>query len=264
MKYHSFLVLLKRTSFSIIISSCLLLLTISGCKNYTNTPEASIGREIPINDSISSDTAIEAYIRPYRTHLNKVLDSTLAYNPKILSKNEKGLNTGIGNFMADLVMQQANTVFQKQTGHTIDAVLLNYGGIRAELPKGNITSRNAFELMPFENEIVIVALKGTAMQEMMTYLQKGHTAHPISGMQLLLDKKGMLHKATVQGKPINSNKTYYVATSDYLQQGGDHMDFFKDPVQLYTINYKLRNAIIDYLKKVDTIHAKQDNRFTNL
>ncbi len=76
-----------------------------------------------------------------------------------------------------------------------------------------------------------------------------------------MDKDFKVISASVNGKSIDPDQNYFVATSDYLQQGGDSMYFFSDPVNLYNIDYKLRNAIIDYFHKIDTIKAKQDNRF---
>ncbi|MES2487662.1 MAG: 5'-nucleotidase C-terminal domain-containing protein, partial [Bacteroidota bacterium] len=77
--------------------------------------------------------------------------------------------------------------------------------------------------------------------------------HPLSGMQILLDKDGIAKGLTVQGKPVEAGKIYYVATSDYLSNGGDSMNFFKKGVATYDIDYKLRNMFIDYFKEVDTL-----------
>jgi 5'-nucleotidase len=96
---------------------------------------------------------------------------------------------------------------------------------------------------------------------MLTYLERAKTAHPVSGIQIEMDQDYKVTSAKINGEDIDEDKTYFVATSDYLQQGGDNMNFFKDPIQLYKVDYKLRNAIIDYFKKVDTVRVEKDNRF---
>ena len=53
--------------------------------------------------------------------------------------------------------------------------------------------------------------------------------------------------------PLEENKTYYVATSDYLANGGDNMIFFRDSKIKYDLDYKIRNLFIDYFKEIDTI-----------
>lgn len=237
------------------------LLFIIGCKNEAFTPSSVQAKRIPINSTIEANKSITDYIQPYKQQLNVTLDSSLAYNPTNLSKNDGDLNTALGNLMADAVLEQANPVFKSREGKNIDFVLLNHGGIRAEVPKGNITSRTAYQLMPFENEIVIVELSGRKVKEMLLYLGNAKTAHPVSGIQIKANKNYKIIEARINGEPIDKMKTYFVATSDYLQQGGDNMAFFNKPVNLYSIDYKIRNALIDYFKKVDTIKAKVDTRY---
>lgn len=229
-------------------------------KNTKNISEVSSER-ISVNGEINADKEIANFIKPYKEHLNATLDSVLAYNPNLLSKNDGDLNTAIGNLMADVVLQQANPVIKKRTGREIDMVLLNHGGIRAELPAGDITTRSAYNLMPFENEIVVAELTGTQLKEMLKYLEKAKTAHPVSGIKIKANSDFKIMEATINGKKIDENKTYFVATSDYLFNGGDNMSFFKDPVNLYGSDYKIRNALIDHFTKTDTIRAKIDDRY---
>lgn len=238
-------------------------ISLLSCKNSIQTISIK-AEKIPIDQNIVGDAEIEAYIKPYAEHLNQTLDSVIAYNPSNLSKKDGKLNTALGNLMADIVMEQANPVFKSRTGNSIDVVLLNNGGIRSGIGKGPVTSRTGFELMPFENEIVIVELSGKQVKEMLTYLETAKTAHPISGMQLTVDANYKLISALIGGKELDINSSYFVATSDYLQQGGDNMNFFKDPLKLFDIDYKLRNAIIDHFIKVDTLKTSIDNRFIQI
>lgn len=248
-------------------SCLLLLLSIVACKNNTQIihhPSPIEEKRIPIDKTIPSNPEIEAFIKPYAVHLNNTLDSTLAYNPNNLSKSDGKLNSALGNMMADLVMEQTNPIFSSRTGNNIDMVLLNKGGIRSGIGKGAITTKTGFQLMPFENEIVVVEISGEKVFEMISYLEDSRTAHPISGLELKVDKDFNTISANIQGESIKAKKTYFVATSDYLQQGGDNMVFLKKPIKLYKIDYKLRNAIIDHFKKVDTLKASIDNRYIQI
>src|SRR5690606_2325697 len=96
------------------------------------------------------------------------------------------------------------------------------------------------------------------------FLIRSKLAHPIAGIQIVMDKNWELKEVNIQGRPFDENRTYYVATSDYLVTGGDRMDFFKDNISVTNSDYKIRNAMIDYFKKVDTLHAKVDDRFIQL
>ncbi len=223
------------------------------------------GERIEINDAIASDSDIENFIKPYRENVNKNLDSVISYAPDTYSKSDGEFNTAIGNLMADAVFEESNPIFNKRTGKTIDLVLLNYGGIRSIISQGNIKIRTAFEVMPFENSVVVVAIKGQQVLQMMDYLSKDKRAHPVSRhLQLSLNKNSEVTKATIDGKKIDKGATYYVATNDYLYNGGDRMDFFHPNDSLYVLDYKIRNVLIDYFKKKDTIRPKRDNRYIKL
>lgn len=220
--------------------------------------------QISINDSIIPSYDIQTFIKPYRDHIKKDLDSVLAYSVNTFSKTDGYLNTAIGNYMADAVYTEANPVFKKRTGLDIDMVLLNYGGIRAALAKGNITSRSAYELMPFENNVVVVALRGAQIDSLIQYLCESKTAHPISKLQLTLNKDFQVLEAKINEQPIDKNNVYNVATSDFLYNGGDHMTFFKTNDTVYALDYKIRNILIDNFKKMDTINPVRDNRFIQI
>lgn len=223
------------------------------------------GKEIGIVDSIPEVDSIKNFITPYRTHIDEVLDTPLAYAPKALTKSDGALNTSIGNFIADLTYEVSNPIFEKRTGKSIDFVLLNHGGIRSIISKGVVSRRTAYEVMPFENKVLILEIDGKTLIELLEYLAESKTAHPISNqLQLELKANGEIANATVNNQAVDVAKNYYVATSDFLANGGDHMDFFKNAISTTDLEYMLRNEIIDYFTKVDTIKASVDQRFTKL
>ncbi len=223
------------------------------------------GQRIEINNEINGDKSIEEFVKPFRENVNKNLDSVISFALQTYSKSDGEYNTAIGNLIADAVFEEANPVFNKQTGQNIDFVILNHGGIRSIIPKGNITTRTAYKVMPFENSTVVVSLKGTQINEMLNYLSMAKRAHPLSKqVQIALDKDFQVTSASINNQPIDADRTYYVATNDYLYNGGDRMSFFHPNDSLYVLDYKIRNVLIDYFKKRDTISPKIDNRFIQL
>jgi 2',3'-cyclic-nucleotide 2'-phosphodiesterase (5'-nucleotidase family) len=220
------------------------------------------GKRITITDKETQNQQIENYIKPYREHINKDLDSVLAYCPETLDKNDGKWQSTIGNLMADVTLQRGNLVFKAREKKDIDLCILNSGGIRAILPKGNVTSRTAFEIMPFENSLVVIALKGEQIFELVDYFIATQKPHPLSGITFTIGKDKLAKNILVQGKPIEKDTIYYVATNDYLSNGGDNMNFFKKGIQKYDLDYKLRNILIDYFKEVDTIPVIRDSRIS--
>ncbi|MEM6517546.1 MAG: 5'-nucleotidase [Bacteroidota bacterium] len=240
-----------------------ILFSLYNCQNK-HYLERIEGKQINISDSISLDQSIEDYIKPYRENINKNLDSVLAYSPKIYSKSHGEFNTAIGNMMADAVYLKTNPIFKKRTNQNIDFVLLNHGGIRSIISKGNVTTRTAFEIMPFENSVVVVKMKGSKIKDLIDYLVEMRRAHPISRLKISLDSNGDLNSAKINNQEIDYSKSYYVATNDYLYNGGDRMTFFKPNDSLYVMDYKIRNVLIDYFTEIDTLNPKIDNRFIQI
>lgn len=244
-KYNRFLI-----HFFIGFSFFLLLSCAS--KSYYNSKIE--GKKIGVTSDYGQVNSIDEFVTPYRNHINKDLDNVLAYAPETLDKSKGELQTTIGNLMADMTVEMGNPIFQTRHKKNIDICILNHGGIRSILPKGNVTTRTAFEIMPFENSLIIVALKGAQIREMAEYILREKKPHPLNGLKIVADKTSLSIKSlTVNGQSLDEAKTYYVATSDYLSNGGDKMDFFKKAVQSFEMDYKLRNLMIDYFKKVDTI-----------
>lgn len=241
----------------------LFILAFSACKSKNHLHKIE-GKQINVSDSITADQRIEAFIKPYRERVEKDLDSVLGYSVETLSKSDGEYNTAIGNMLADAVYAEVNPVFQKRTGKTIDFVLLNHGGIRAIISKGNITTRTAFEVMPFENSIFVAELKGPQIKELIDYLVFEKRAHPISQLKIVLNADGSLKEAISNGKPLDHTQNYFVATNDYLLSGGDRMNFFKANDSVYDLNYKVRNVLLDYFKKIDTLRPRIDDRFIKL
>ncbi len=220
--------------------------------------------QINVDSTFASDEAIQNFITPYQNRVNEVLDSTLTYAPFTLTKTDGELNTSAGNLMADVILSEANPIFKSRTNKNIDFSLVNHGGVRSIISKGNVSARNAYEIMPFENSIVVVELTPESVLEMVDFLIRSKRAHPISGMQIIVDKNNELHTLNIQGKPFSKTQNYYVATSNYLVKGGDNMGFFKNKISVTDTDYLIRTAMIDYFKKVDTLKVKVDDRFYQL
>ncbi|UWX56375.1 5'-nucleotidase C-terminal domain-containing protein [Maribacter litopenaei] len=231
------------------------------CRQNLKTLSKIEGKQVEIDSTYGVTDSIAEFILPYHKRVEEVLDSTLAYASWDITKTDGTYNTSAGNLMADIILEQAAPIFKSRTGTDLDFVLLNHGGIRSSISEGKVSARTAFEVMPFENNISIVELKGTSVKEMLSYLIQSKRAHPVAGIQLVLNTDDSIKSLTIKGEPFDENKNYYVATSDYLVSGGDDMVFFKDALEVTDIDYKIRSAMIDFFTKVDTLSPKVDLRY---
>lgn len=235
----------------------------TACRNDHIQVAKIKGQQIKVSNTLSTDSTFYKIIQPYKDSLKNKINTVLCYNPVTLLREETPLESSLGNLYADICYDEANNIFNKKTNKNIDFALFNYGGIRTVIPKGNITVKNIFELMPFENKLVIVELSGEKTRALFDYLEKRKEAHPVSHVSLKMNH-GKISSILINDSPFDPSKNYFILTHDYLQHGGDNMAFFKNPVSLYDTGYRVRDAIIDHLKDIDTIRATLDGRFINI
>ena len=99
---------------------------------------------------------------------------------------------------------------------------------------------------------------GNKILELLKYLNKENIAHPVSGINIEFENEKIT--TIIGGEEFDINKSYYVLTSNYLQEGGDKMNFFKDPIELHELNLNIRDILITNIKKRKSLSSKLDNR----
>jgi 2',3'-cyclic-nucleotide 2'-phosphodiesterase (5'-nucleotidase family) len=227
-------------------------------KYYVNRIE---GKEIGITNKNDEVAQIENIIKPYREKIDTDLNTVLSNAPETIDKSGEW-QTPMGNFLADITFEKSDQVFHIREKKSIDICLLNHGGIRTIIPKGDVTARTAYEIMPFENTAVVIGLKGEQIVEMVNFIISEKKPHPLKGITFTIDKNNLPKNFLIGGNPLDKDKIYYVVTSDYLAVGNDNMVFFNKGIQKFDLDYKLRNIIIDYFKENKIIVANKDNRIT--
>ena len=145
------------------------------------------GNNIKISDSLITNNQLEYLIAPYRNELKR-LEKVIGYSSQSLSVRDGKLESTLGNLIADILIEECNPVFKNISGKNIDFCLLNYGGIRGTMNKGNITQYDLFTIMPFENLATVVRLDGNKILELLKYLNKENIAHPVSGINIEFER----------------------------------------------------------------------------
>lgn len=193
-----------------------------------------------IDSTIVGDESITAYYLPYKKSLDSQMSSVLVYSSEELTKAQP--ESKLSNFFSDAI---SSTCKQHQIVFDFALPSTN-GGIRTSLPKGAITLRQAFELMPFENELVVLYLPASSVIKLSKFIiEKG--GQPISN--LLIEAKGdSITTLLVNNQPVDKAKTYRVLTSDYLANGGDGILAFKEAIKKENTNIKVRDAIIEFMR----------------
>lgn len=201
---------------------------------------------ISLNSSESSNTdvlfqgndgnVIDSMVAPYRLDLEAEMDEVIAYAERPFEKGRPG--GSLNNWSADALLQ-SQIGNAKLSGPTFS--LLNVGGLRNTINEGDVTLGDIFKVMPFDNEIVWVEMPVESLVDIAEYLTASG-GEPIAGARL---ENG---KLTVDGMNAET-KTIWILTSDYLMNGGDHMDFFQQSISITHSNELLRDAFIRMAKK---------------
>lgn len=234
------------------------LAALSSCKTVSPLQVADIQtrKNIPINNELKNDEAFMKVIEPYKQKLDQEMNQKISHTDTDLTK--QGNNSNLGNLLADYTFSGADNWAKAHLNKNVDAALINIGGIRTTIGKGDILLKSVFEVMPFENEVIIVKMKGTDLQGLFDYYAKTQVNNPVSHLYIETDN-GQLTKTLINGKTVNPAQDYYIATSDYLALGGDNMKFFAQGEAIST-GIRLRDLFIEYFKNSPEIKANTDVR----
>jgi 2',3'-cyclic-nucleotide 2'-phosphodiesterase (5'-nucleotidase family) len=234
------------------------LAVLSSCKTVSPLQVADVQtrKNISINNELKNDEEFVKVIEPYKQKLDKEMNQKISHTDTDLTK--QGDNSNLGNLLADYTFDGADKWAKANLQKNVDAALINIGGIRTTIGKGDILLKSVFEVMPFENEVIIVKMKGSDLQGLFDYYAKTQVNNPVSHLYIETDK-GQLNKALINGKTVNPAQDYYIATSDYLALGGDNMKFFAKGESIST-GIKLRDLFIEYFKNNPEVTAQTDIR----
>ncbi|MDP9961923.1 5'-nucleotidase C-terminal domain-containing protein [Chryseobacterium lathyri] len=234
------------------------LAALTACKTASTLQLAQVQpqKNISINNELKNDEEFVKVIEPYKQKLDKEMNQKISHTSVDLTK--QGDNSNLGNLLADYTFEGADAWTKKNLNKNVDAALINIGGIRTTIGKGDILLKSVFEVMPFENEVIIVKMKGSDLQGLFDYYAKTQVNNPVSHLYIETNN-GQLTQSKINGKPVNPDQDYYIATSDYLALGGDNMKFFSKGESIST-GIRLRDLFIEYFRKSSEVVPNTDVR----
>jgi len=231
--------------------------TISACvsRPVLLTEQRQAAYPIGQGEWVQNDSALESLIRPYRVPLEQKMTEVIVQSQHPATKELP--ESSLGNLVCDLLISETSL----QTQVKADVCIMNTGGLRIDLPEGNITRSMIFELMPFENEVVLARISGANLKKLLDQVA-ARGGGPIAGcrMQIINGKAGQI---SIEGEPLQEDKVYILLSSDYILQGGDR---FEIPALEHTVqaNVKVRDILLDAMtrshKAGQTLNPHKDGR----
>ncbi|MFM1894430.1 MAG: 5'-nucleotidase C-terminal domain-containing protein [Flavobacteriales bacterium] len=209
-------------------------------------------KNVGLDPSYPEKESIRAMIQPFS-------DSLSAQMGEIIGRADTSFdlaypNSNLMNWAADALLQQETQAVKMREPVV---VLLNAGGLRSSLNRGNITVGDLFKLMPFDNVVAWVRLPVQCLPEIEKNLAQQAKGVALANARF---EKG---KFIVQNLlPEHTHITFI--TSDYLVFGGDNMQFFMQPgsTEPPTITQRnLRDVLINAVKQQGTLLNRTEKRY---
>ncbi len=148
--------------------------------------------------------------------------------------------------VSDYTLNWSQEFARKNNYPLPELAILNHNGLRNSIDSGVITLGEIYEVMPFDNEIVLIILSGSQMIELFDYIAKiGGT--PFSGGELYIDSN-TFNKASINGNAFDSRRSYCIATVDFMQTGGDGFNMLRNPKRIIQTGTFLRDVIVEQMK----------------
>lgn len=220
----------------------LIVLAFASCQVWHTAEEN--GQKIQVEtDAIAEDAEIVAMIAPYKTKLDAEMNVVIGTNKEDMTKGKP--ESLLTNWTADALQTMTNDYYKNGT---VDFAVSNYGGIRIPvIAAGEVTRGKIFELMPFDNMLVVIEMADTTITKLFNHMAEDN-GWPISSNVQYEIKNQQPQNILINGKPIESGKMYKVSISDYLANGGDKC-YFLEEGKREDLGVLIRDVLIEYVEK---------------
>ena len=228
----------------------ILILSLSSCFNSQRYQPYYSWSDLEIDSTIQRSAAIEEIISPYRMRLDSIMDEVIGHATHDLTAAAEYEST-LGTFVTKLLLKQSTAAYNTE----VDVALMNHrGGLRAPINQGAITLGDIFEVMPFENEMVLIDLTGEQLLSVIDLVANGgrsmiwpvnYTATPDGPKDISLN-----------GSAIVPTKNYVLTVSDYMANGGSGFHILSNLPRHDTKGVYLRDMIITEVREL-TAAGKQ-------
>lgn len=179
----------------------------------------------------------------------------------VLGESLVGMSGGrpeslLSNWAADVLVEYSDF----EDGRRADMGLVNVGGLRNNMPHGTVHRGDIILISPFDNRLAIVHLKGSDLLNLFRDIAAVHGEGVSREVRLVITKDGKLIEAKVGGQPVDPERTYRIATLDYLAEGNDRLYSLKQAQRLDVSNLFTRDCMMRYVKEHSPITSKLEGR----
>lgn len=230
--------------------------------SVANVPEA-LGTVAPDGYKAPSGTIYKDGSTPAVAQAIIEAQPAMAHLKEVLGHSERGMvkhkpESGLSNFIADELLLETAAI----TGRKVDLAIMNFGGIRVDMPRGDVLKDDIVSMLPFNNKICYVALKGSDVRAIFEYFA-ATAPQAVAGVRFTA-ADGKLLSIEVGGAPLDDDALYGVATIDFLLDGGDNLFVARNAKELIMTDECPREMLIKSVRRLTaegrTVDFDKDGR----
>ena len=201
------------------------------------------------------DAATEKWLKYYDDEVTRIMTQIIGTSETDIERNSNAMH----NWVADVI----GILGEQVGGAKVDGAVTNSGGIRASLSKGDVSVGQIMNLVPFTNAITVMEMDGATLLRCLDDLAATGGQCVNSQISFTISGKKAVD-AHINGKKIDKKKTYRIATIDYVAEGNDHLESFRDGRVVAHSDRFVKYDMIDYVKALtasgQTINADTTER----
>ncbi|MCD4651621.1 MAG: 5'-nucleotidase C-terminal domain-containing protein [Candidatus Cloacimonetes bacterium] len=193
-----------------------------------------------------------------QTEAEKGMNTVIGHAKVFLSRLGSGAQNVIGNLICDIMLESTGADFS----------FLNLGGIRDDIPQGAITYRDVFDVLPFDNQIVLFEASGTFLKQIIEKrVEYSRHGLRVSGVEVVFSKErennDRVTKLLIGGKPWRADATYKIATSDFLMEGNAGLTLLTkvEEKDIIRLENSMRDTVVEYIRHNSPVSSQIDKRW---
>ena len=164
----------------------------------------------------------------------------IGYSPKSMTVTYP--ECALSDWFVDILMART----EKLSGKKVDIGVANFGGIRIDMPEGDIILDDMLSMFPFKNQLVYVEHTGKQIRNILEEMAAGR--FQVLGGVRVVAENGKLVEALVSGEPIDDEKVYGMATISFLLEGGDGLTLGHNALSVTVFeNEDIIDAVLEYV-----------------
>ena len=192
------------------------------------------------------DAEAARFIAPYKSKVDSIMGPVVGHIAHDMTRHRP--ESELSNLLCDILVWGGKQ-FEEQPVFAV----YNMGGIRSNLAKGKVTVGDVNDMAPFENKICFLTLKGDKVLELFRQIAQRGGEGLSHAVRMVITKDGKLKSVTLNGEPVDPEKSYRVATLDYLAEGNDQLVAFKSGTDVFAPKQKENNVryiIMNYFREM--------------